>query len=421
MRIAVIGSGGREHAILWRLQRDSDPHSLFALPGNGGTHRIATSVQTGAASVPELMNAIRTVSPDLVVVGPEVPLAAGLGDALAEEGIPCFGPTSAAARIESSKVFAKRFMSDCGIATAEYAVFDRFDELLKHVESRPNPERWVVKADGLAAGKGAFVCSSRQEVLAHAHALLVDKKLGDAGRNIVLERRLEGREVSCLFWCDGTNHAPIPPAQDYKRAEDGDRGPNTGGMGSYCPAQHLTPELQVDISRTIVTPLLKTLQERETPYRGVLYAGLMLTDDGPQVIEFNCRFGDPETQAILPIWEGNLASVMMACATGQLDPQSRGDSSSGRTAVCVVLAAEGYPGNYEKHFPLVEVEDSDTQITFHAGTVRENAAPFSAGGRVLNAIGLGCDADEARTRAYDLAGRLKVPGLHFRRDIASNV
>jgi len=420
LRIVVVGSGGREHAILWRLHRDISSHELFALPGNGGTDRIAINIFADSGNIEDLCRQILRVTPDLVVVGPEAPLAAGLSDRLSALEIPCFGPLAAAARLESSKSFAKQLMRECGIPTADFEVFSDFDLLRRFVRNHPLPANWVVKADGLAAGKGVYVCSSEAEVLQRAHDLLTARIFGDAGATVVLERRLRGREVSSLYWCDGESFAPLPAAQDYKRAEDGDNGPNTGGMGSYCPAAHLTPELQEEISCRIISPLVDALRQRGTPYRGLLYAGLMLTDDGPQVIEFNCRFGDPETQAIMSVWEGDFGDALLTCACGKLNGSWTTPATPNRCAVCVVLAAEGYPGEYQKDISLREIEDTECSVTFHAGTKRTRGNLQSSGGRVLNAVGLGSSVMKARESAYELARRLLVPGLRIRTDIAEN-
>lgn len=421
LKIAVVGSGGREHAILWRLSRDPGNQKLFVLPGNGGTHHLAKTVQVDIGNIAALHEAIRALAPDLVVIGPEAPLAAGIADLLETENIPCFGPVAKAARIESSKAYAKSLMRAHGVPTAEFEIYHEYPLLEKYVRSRPEVEGWVVKADGLAAGKGAYVCSSIEETLRWAHALLVEGKLGAAGATVVLERRLIGQEVSALYLCDGNRFVALPPAQDYKRAEDGDLGPNTGGMGAYCPARHLTPKLQHEVERSIILPTLRALGAEGSPYRGVLYAGLMLTSDGPQVIEFNCRFGDPETQVILPMCNGDFSETLLECAEGRMTQQSTAALSVVGAAACVVLAAEGYPQKYKKSIPLDEIADTDQTITFHAGTTRQDGALISIGGRVLNAVGLGADVAQARRRAYALAKQLRVPGLRYRSDIAEGV
>jgi phosphoribosylamine--glycine ligase len=418
LKIAVVGSGGREHCILWRLARDEDKHALFALPGNGGTGGLAQTVDVDIGNVSSLHDALRDIRADLVVIGPEAPLADGIADRLQRDGIPCFGPVGAAAQIEASKAFAKLLMREQAIPTAEFEIFDDFALLERFVRSAPYGDGWVVKADGLAAGKGAFVCASLDDVLTNAHALLVENALGAAGREAVLERRLKGREVSALFWCDGERFEALPPAQDYKRAEDGDAGPNTGGMGSYCPATHLTESLQSEVADRIVRPVLRALADRGASYRGVLYVGLMLTEAGPQVIEFNCRFGDPETQVILPVWKGNMAARLLSCCEGRLQPDAQARSGGPQAAVCVVLAAEGYPGTYEKGIVLKDAPDSENAVTFHAGTRRSASGLVSSGGRVLNAVGLGSTVAEARAHAYAHVERIRVKGLRCRSDIA---
>jgi phosphoribosylamine---glycine ligase len=418
MRIAVIGSGGREHALLWRLQRDAALHELFAVPGNGGTDALAENVPVDLTDLNALRNTIAHLQPDLVVVGPEAPLAAGLADNLVRDGMPCFGPLKAAARLESSKAFAKRLMQSESIPTADFEIFNDISAVETFLRDKSDNEQWAVKADGLAAGKGVFVCSTIAETRARAHELLTQARLGTAGKTIVLERRLSGREVSALFFCDGESFLALPPAQDYKRVHDGDAGPNTGGMGSYCPADHLTPELLMVVERKVVAPVLRALRKQGIPYRGVLYVGLMLTDNGPQVIEFNCRFGDPETQVILPVWQGQLAETLLSCAEGHLSTQSSPPSGC---AACVVLAADGYPDSYAKGIRLNNVADSPHAFTLHAGTKRIADTLQSAGGRVLNAIGTGATVAEARSRAYELARRLHVDGLFYRQDIAAEI
>ncbi|HEY3294224.1 MAG TPA: phosphoribosylamine--glycine ligase [bacterium] len=421
MKIAVVGSGGREHALLWRLARDAGTRELYALPGNGGTEGLARSIPVDTNDTAALRSALRSIAPDLAVIGPEVPLAAGIADQLLIDGIPCFGPVAAAARIEASKAFSKLLMRKHGIPTADFEIFEDYAKLESFVHSQPEGNCWVVKADGLAAGKGAYVCTSLKETLQTAHDLLVEKKLGGAGVTVVLERKLAGREVSALYLCDGKDYIALPPAQDYKRAEDGDRGPNTGGMGTFCPAAHLTPAMQQDVERTIIEPTLRALAEDAAPYRGVLYAGLMLTADGPQVIEFNCRFGDPETQVILPVLKGDFAKTLLACAEGKLSVAGAHSLATSGAAVCVVLAAEGYPEHYRKSIPLRDAADTDHAVTFHAGTVRKDGALLSSGGRVLNAVGLGATMADARRNAYEFAEQLRVPGLRFRSDIAAGV
>jgi len=308
-----------------------------------------------------------------------------------------------------------------GIPTADWEVFDDYQNLERFVKSQPEKNDWVVKADGLAAGKGAFVCNSMAEVFRHAHELLVEHKLDAAGRRIVLERKLTGREVSALYWCSGIHYQALPAAQDHKRAEDADQGPNTGGMGSYCPAVHLTRDQQKLVEDRVVAPTLQALAEQGSPYRGILYVGLMLTPIGPQVIEFNCRFGDPETQVILPVWGGAFGKTLLACASGEPISQEAVSTESTQAAVCVVLAAEGYPDVYRKGIPLHDIPETVNAFVFHAGTARTRDGLISTGGRVFNAIGIGHTIGQARERAYNLAAKLLSPGLRFRSDIAQGV
>jgi len=357
--------------------------------------------------------------PDLVVVGPEAPLAMGLADRLQAEKIPVFGPTQEAARIESSKVFAKELMARENIPTAAFQVFDDFSAMRRFLRDEGKGKPWVVKADGLAAGKGSIICPDSYKAQFWGHEMLVNDRFGKAGKRVVLEEMLEGREASVLFLCDGEGFLPLPISQDYKRAEDFDRGKNTGGMGAFAPATHVTPEVLSDVETRIVSPTLAALSQGGTPFRGVLYVGLMLTTDGPKVIEFNCRFGDPESQVILPIWPGNLADALLACAEGRITDLPAQEPVS--AAVCVVLAAKGYPDAYEKgirlRLPAREKKDS---LIFHAGTKAGANGIVSSGGRVLNAVGLGDDIAKARKRAYSLAQSLLVRGLRYREDIAAD-
>ena len=420
MKLAVIGSGGREHAILWKLAHESDSARLYALPGNGGTATVAENVPVHAENVNSLRQAILTINPDLVIVGPEVPLAGGIVDRLTKDNIPCFGPSAGAARIEASKVFAKELMQEYGVPTADFRIFSDFETLRAYVTQTPEENGWVVKADGLAAGKGAFVCSSQDEVLNVAHSLLSAGALGEAGKRVILERKLAGREASALFWCDGEHFLPLPLAQDYKRVGGGDTGPNTGGMGCFCPTPALTPNLRLQVEELVVKPVLNALRDMGCPFKGILYVGLMMTVDGPQVIEFNCRFGDPETQVILPCWPGELVKTMHHCINGTLDQMPR-PAETTRHAVCVVLAAEGYPGMYLKGIPLQSVPDGESAVTFHAGTTAQSGNLVSSGGRVLNAVGFAPDLSTARLNAYRLAEQLTVPGLFCRKDIALDI
>jgi phosphoribosylamine---glycine ligase len=420
VKIVVIGSGGREHALIWKLSENKAVSELIAVPGNGGTASIARNLVPASNATMELVDEIKRQKPDLVVVGPEQPLADGITNLLEKANILSFGPSARAARIESSKVFSKELMRKHAIPTAEFEVFDDFEMLEDYVREHPRPNGRVVKADGLAAGKGAFVCENDHEAVAVSRKLLKEGALGEAGRRVVVEEKLIGTEASAHYWCDGKRFAPLPVARDYKCALDGDRGPNTGGMGTLCPARHVTAEILEVVSRTIVSPTLLAMADEGCPYRGVLYVGLMLTESGPQVIEYNCRFGDPETQVMLPVLEGDIVETMLACAQGKLIPQSAASASEG-ASVCVVLAAEGYPGSYLKGIELKSIRNTSEFLTFHAGTtIKEDHLLISSGGRVLNAVGRGSTIEAARSNAYLLANQLLVPGLRFRSDIAAN-
>lgn len=332
MRVGVIGSGGREHALVWKLAQSKHAREVHALPGNPGMTGLATlhDVKSDAAS---LLSAIQDLKIEFVVVGPEQPLAEGLIDELEARKIACFGPVKAAARLESSKVFSKELMKSCGVPTADFRVFDDFEQFEKYVVGSPRANGRVVKADGLAAGKGAFVCADDAEALDTGRKLLVDRLLGEAGARVVVEEKLSGREASLHFLCDGEKFLALPPAQDYKRASDGDFGPNTGGMGTFCPARHVRAETIVYSEAEIVKPILHALDKQGAPYRGLLYVGLMLTDNGPQVIEFNCRFGDPETQVMLPCLGYDLLEAMVECSKGL--PSLRSTHAKLRGTRCV--------------------------------------------------------------------------------------
>jgi phosphoribosylamine--glycine ligase len=418
MKILLIGSGGREHALAWKLKLDG-VKEIVSAPGNAGIAQIARCEPIASEDLAGIVSLAKREKPDLVVVGPEVPLAMGLADELANEKISVFGPTAKAAQIESSKVFAKELMARESVPTADFHVFSDFSQMKGFLEDEGKGLPWVVKADGLAAGKGSIVCADGIEAQFWGHEMLVSGRFGEAGKRVVLEEKLEGREASVLFLCDGENFLPLPIAQDYKRAEDADKGKNTGGMGSFAPAKHVTPELLSEVEQRIVEPVLSALRREGTPFCGVLYVGLILTDDGPKVIEFNCRFGDPETQVILPVWPGNLAEALMACTQGRIGDVE--DSAPSGAAVCVVLAAEGYPDEYQRGIEIrVADEIPGETVVFHAGTRQGKHGIVSSGGRVLNAVGLGPNIAQARVKAYALAESLKVPGLRYRQDIAGD-
>ena len=407
MRVLVIGSGAREHALLRALRRDPSVTDLHAAPGNAGTARLASNHPVAVADPMMVADLAADLGVDLVVVGPEVPLVAGAADELRARGIPVFGPTAAAAAIEGSKAFAKQVMAAAGVPTAASVAVTEEDEIGAALDRCDSP--YVVKDDGLAAGKGVVVTTDR--TLAHDHAVAVLR----TGHPVLVEEYLAGPEVSLFVVCDGVRAVPLLPAQDFKRVGDGDTGPNTGGMGAYAPLPWAPADLVPVVQRTVVDPVLIEMARRGTPFAGLLYVGLVLADSGPKVIEFNCRFGDPETQVVLELLDSPLGELLAAAAAGNLaavDPPRWKDGS----AVTVVVAAEGYPGT-----PTAgdEISGADREGILHAGTRTENGRTLSAGGRVLSATAAGATVAEARAAAYALIDGIELRGSHYRRDIAA--
>jgi phosphoribosylamine--glycine ligase len=400
MKILVAGGGGREHALAWALCRDH-PHRVLVCPGNPGTAAFAENIPGDPLQV-ALGNRV-----DLVVVGPEAPLAAGLGDRLRASGIPCFGPGADCARLESSKWFAKEVMTAAGVPTARGRVFDRIEEAFAHMEGRPM--NWVIKSDGLAAGKGVILPTDITEARNGLESLFAMPP----GR-VVVEERLSGPEVSVMAVCSGTEAVMLPPSRDHKRLGDGDTGPNTGGMGAICPPPGLEAGFIEDMRLTVFQPVLLELRRRGLDYRGVLYAGMILSPDGPRVLEFNVRFGDPETQSVLPMLAGDLAELCMAAAvgTGLRDIETRKGASA-----TVVLASAGYPGVYGKGAPITGLERVRGALVFHAGTAMAGGLPVTAGGRVLGVTALGSSLDEAVARSYEAVSEIAFEGMYYRRDI----
>jgi phosphoribosylamine---glycine ligase len=398
VKILVVGSGGREHALAWKLAQSPVVDELHAAPGNPGISRIGQCHPIRAEDAESLLELARTLGADLVVIGPEAPLVAGVADQLRRAGVAVFGPSAAAARIEGSKSFAKEVMRAAGLPFAE----------TMSVARAP----CVVKADGLAAGKGVFMCHTQEELDA---ALRAVSALGD---QFVIEELLEGEELSVFALVDGSNALALPESRDYSRVGDGDTGPNTGGMGSYSPVPELANGRVAELVETIHRPVVRDLAARDTPFIGCLYAGLMLTSDGPRVLEFNCRFGDPETQAILPRVDGDLAEALAAAASGDLGEVELGVAET--AAVTVALAAEHYPEGRDVGSPISGVEEAEKlgALVFHAGTARRDGQLVTSGGRILNVTGLGDTLEEARARAYESCERISFPGVRFRRDIA---
>ena len=413
MRILVIGSGGREHALCWALAKSDRVEAIYCAPGNGGISEVAEIVALGVDQFDELGQFAVDEGIDLVVVGPEAPLAAGITEHLEGLGVKVFGPSQAATQIEASKAFTKDLCRRYEIPTATYEVFDDADEALAYVREQGAPI--VLKADGLAAGKGVIVAQTLEEAEEGIGQIMEDRAFGKAGAKLVIEEFLEGQELSIMAFVDGDVVRPMVAAQDHKRAFDGDEGPNTGGMGTYSPVPQI-PQAQIEQAiETIIEPTAKAMVEEGTPFRGVLFAGLMMTDDGPELIEFNARFGDPETQVVLPRLTSDLADILEAAVDGRLDQVEI--EWSDQAAVCVVLASGGYPISYEKGFEI-EGLDQVEQLVFHAGTARDGDRLLTAGGRVLGVVGQGADIEEARARAYEGADGITFDGLHHRSDIA---
>ena len=408
--VLVVGGGGREHALAWKLARSPRITRLIVAPGNGGT--AALNAPLDPLDVPALVALALAEAVDLVVVGPEAPLAAGAADALAA-GVRCFGPTAAAARLETSKAFAKDLMVRAGIPTARYRIFEDPAAAAAFVRGVPWP--FVIKADGLAAGQGVFLPHSLDDALAVISKVMVERAFGEAGAQIVVEERLDGEEVSVLAFCDGRRAVPMLPARDYKRALDGDLGPNTGGMGAFAPALSLDADALAAVQRDILQPALDAARELESPFVGVLYAGLMITDEGPRVLEFNCRFGDPEAQVLLPLLDADLVQIMLACVDGALcEDMVRWHPGA---AVAVVMASQGYPGPHRLGLPISIAPVADA-LVFHAGTCGARRLQ-TAGGRVLAVTGLGGDLVGARERAYVGVDAVQFDGASWRRDIGA--
>ena len=417
MKILVIGSGGREHALIWKLKQSPAVDRIFCAPGNAGTAELADNVGIPATDVPRLRDFAKQNAVNLTVVGPDDPLAMGIVDLFAAEKLRIFGPTKSAARLESSKIFAKELMRAQKIPTADARTFSDSEEALRYCEQLKYPV--VIKADGLALGKGVIIASDSQGAKAAINAMMNDRRFGEAGRRIVIEEFLRGTECSLHALVDGKNYQLLESARDHKRAFDGDKGPNTGGMGAFSPANNWNARLQAQFEKEIMRPLLGGLVKEGVVYRGLLYPGLMITNDGPRVLEFNCRFGDPETQALLPRMKSDLLPLLEATIDGKIDKQSI--EWDERASVTVVLASAGYPEKYEtgkRVSGLDEAAKLEGIQVFHAGTKTANGEVVTAGGRVLAVTALGSTIANARERAYEALSRIHFEGCHYRRDIA---
>ncbi len=417
MKILIVGGGGREHALAWKIAQSPLVKKIWAAPGNAGIADQAECLALAAEDVDGIVAFAKRERPDLTVVGPEAPLIAGMADALAVEGFPVFGPGARAARLEGSKVFAKRIMKDHGIPTAAFEVFSDAESALAHLRARAAPI--VVKAEGIAAGKGVFVAETIEEAERAVRRIMIDRAFGEAGARVVIEEFLDGEEASFLAVTDGKRILPLASSQDHKRLLDGDRGPNTGGMGAYSPAPVVTPEMERKIMDQVVRKTVEALAAEGIAYRGVLYAGIMICDGEPKVLEFNARFGDPETQPLCKRMAGDIVPVLAAVAAGDLgDARFAWDP---RPAVCVVMAAEGYPGTPVRG-PVIEGLAEAARVpdvaVFHAGTKRSNGRIVVWGGRVLGVTASGDDLAEAQGRAYEAVGKIHWEGAQVRRDIA---
>ena len=417
MRLLVIGSGGREHALVWKLSQSPEVDALYCAPGNGGIGRLAELVDIGAEDLDALAEFAETKDVDLTVVGPETALAKGIVDVFEKRGLRVFGPTKAAARLESSKAFSKNLMKKYDVPTGAFAVFDDPQAARAYVRQLGAPV--VVKADGLCGGKGVIIAQTLSEALGAIDLLMEDKIFKQAGERIIIEEKLEGPEVSVLVITDGTTAIPLLSAQDHKRLLDHDKGPNTGGMGAYAPAPVMTEELSKRVLQDIIKPTLSGLAREGILYKGVLYAGLMLTADGPKVLEFNCRFGDPETQVILPLLASDLVPILDDVVEGRL-AQDRCDWEQG-SCVGVVIASGGYPGEYQigKEIKGLEtLKGREDILVFHAGTKQDGDRIVTWGGRVLNVMSLDTDIDGAVRKVYEAIDNLTFDGMTFRKDIA---
>lgn len=423
MKVLVIGSGGREHALAWKLSQSKNVDKIYALPGNAGIGKIAERVAGSVMDIAAIADFAEKSSIDLTVVGPESPLIVGIVDEFERRGLPVFGPNKEAAQMEGSKVFAKRLMLDNGIPTGACEVFDDATKAGSYIESiaAKTSDPIVIKADGEAAGKGVFVAKTEADALEAVDIIMNQRAFGASGDRVVVEEFLDGQEASFMCFVDGETFVPMAPAQDYKRAYDNDEGLNTGGMGCYSPVPVLPMDLQTLVSDTIIRPTLKALSNKGIHYKGVLYCGLAMTSKGPRVIEFNARFGDPETQVVLPLLETDLAEIALAVAAGKLDTVPV--TWYNKKALCVVMASGGYPGGYEKGKPIRGIDEAEKAgaIVFHAGTEMRDGEVVTSGGRVLGVTAVGDSYGDCIDKAYEGVGKITFEGMHFRRDIGARL
>lgn len=417
MKVLIVGSGGREHALAWKISQSNLLTRQFCAPGNPGTAELAENVDIPVDDIAGLLKFAKSESIDLTVVGPEAPLADGIVDAFQAQGLTIFGPSAEAARIEADKAFCKQLLRTASVPTAEARVFKRLEDARNYINSRD--DAMVVKASGLAAGKGVFLCSRPEQALEAAETIMAQQAFGEAGRTIVVEEMLHGPEASILVLVDGANIYVLESSQDHKAVGDGDRGPNTGGMGAYSPAPVITEEVMDQVVSDILVPTVDAMNRAGTPYRGLLYAGIMMTPAGPKVLEYNARFGDPETQPLMVRLKSDLLEALLAVCRGELDKVNL--EWDPRPSVCVVMASGGYPGPYEKGKVIEGLEQAaelDDVVVFHAGTASLDGQIVTAGGRVLGVTALGADIAQAKSRAYEAVSRIDFEGAYFRRDIS---
>ncbi len=418
MKVLVIGSGGREHAIVWKLSQSHLVDKIYCCPGNAGIAELAECIDVNVNDFDSLLDFVKYEWIDLTVVGPEDPLSRGIVDLFEKEGRRILGPTKAAARLESSKVFSKDLMKSHGIPSAEYSVFTSYVHAEEHIKFKGAPI--VVKADGLAAGKGVFVASTVEEALEALKVIMKDRTFGDAGDRVIVEECLRGEEASFMVFTDGKTVVPMVSSQDHKRVFDNDKGPNTGGMGAYSPAPIITTDMEKKVMEKIMKPTLRALKSEGITYKGILYAGLMIDGDNPQVLEFNCRLGDPETQPVLSRLKSDFMSIALAVTDGTLSDIAI--EWNREPAVCVVISSAGYPGKYRKGDVIKGIADANTvdgvQV-FHAGTAFNDGGIVTSGGRVLGVTAAGEDIAAARKKAYEAVGKIHFAGMHYRKDIAN--
>lgn len=415
MKVLVIGSGGREHALLWKLSQSPSVTDVYVVPGNDGMSDVASLIPIKGND--DIIDFARLMQVDLTVAGPETVLTEGLADEFEKRGMAFFGPSKAAARIEGSKGFAKALMKKYGIPTAAYETFDDEEKAIAYLKAN-DTYPIVIKADGLASGKGVIIAQSEEEAIDTVKDMLEGHTFSGAGRSVVIEEFMEGEEASMLCFCDGTNVVPMISAQDHKRIFDFDKGPNTGGMGAYAPAPVMTKEMCEEVNVRILRPIVAAMKKEGYPFKGCLYAGLMITSEGPKVVEFNCRFGDPETEAVLPLFDGDLARVMLDCVHGTLSDEAVVWKKA--CAVDVVLASEGYPASHSSGEVISGIEDAKKAgcLVFHAGTVKKNGQYVVNGGRVLNVVALADTLADAKAKAYEGVSRISWRGMQYRHDIA---